>query len=373
LLGEEAACQAIQWPARQSGVDFTDEAVTQLVDDLRRVQVQRPDGSMEEQLGPYVEPVQLQVVCYRLWDHLSTETDKILPKDLEAVGDVDLALGDYYSERVGAASAEAKTSERAIRDWFEHKLITPQGIRGQVLMGSDQSEGLSNRAIRLLENAHLVRAEKRGGATWFELAHDRLIKPVQTSNSAWFAANLTLLQRQAAVWENERRPESLLLRDKELDEAESWAQANFQEMTEVERNYLEKCRDLRKREEEVRKLSEAQQTAATERQRAEIEARSAQARRLAIIIAGAMDGCHHDHRAGFFGGFAKNAQTANMLRATSEKVAGVNEAFAATNEAAAATAQSARGWQRTAEDRRRQLHAGKPNGRMLNSRALANA
>ena len=66
LLGVDAARLAIQRPASQMGLDFSDTAAQKLVDDLRRVQVQRPDGEMEEQLGGYVKPVQLQVVCYRL-------------------------------------------------------------------------------------------------------------------------------------------------------------------------------------------------------------------------------------------------------------------------------------------------------------------
>lgn len=43
FLGEKAARLAIQQPARQAGVTFTD-AATKLVDDLRRVQIQLLDG-----------------------------------------------------------------------------------------------------------------------------------------------------------------------------------------------------------------------------------------------------------------------------------------------------------------------------------------
>ena len=76
LLGTEAAQQAIRQPARDSGVDYAPSAVTRLVNDLRQVQVQRADGTLEDQLGPYVEPVQLQVVCYRLWQHLCQRQER---------------------------------------------------------------------------------------------------------------------------------------------------------------------------------------------------------------------------------------------------------------------------------------------------------
>ena len=70
-------------------------------------------------------------------------------------------------------------------------------------MGADASQGLPNAAIWPLVNAHLVRAEQRRGATWFELAHDRLIAPVRADNAAWFAAHLSTLQRQAALWRDQ--------------------------------------------------------------------------------------------------------------------------------------------------------------------------
>jgi len=60
-----------------------------------------------------------------------------------------------------AVAAQTGVKERTIRDWCEHELITEQGNRGQVLMGAQESQGLSNDAIHLLQNAYLVRAEKR--------------------------------------------------------------------------------------------------------------------------------------------------------------------------------------------------------------------
>ncbi len=220
LLGLRYARQAIQEPAKAAGVTFTDAAADNLVRDLSTVRVLQPDGSMGERLGPHVEPVQLQVVCRRLWDLLPDGASQIAEEDIGLLADVDLALSGYYADEVKAArsgyyadqvkaadsfpsrfgvylSAFAaalgigRVAERTIRNWFDRELITEQGIRGQVLKGPDESEGLDNRAIRPLVDAHLVRAEKRRGATWFELAHDRLIEPVQASNAAWRRARLT--------------------------------------------------------------------------------------------------------------------------------------------------------------------------------------
>lgn len=245
LLGAAAALQAIQQPAREEGVDFTSAAATKLVDDLRRVRVQQPDGTTEEQIGSYVEPVQLQVVCRRVWDRLPEDASQIVEADVEAVGDVDSALADYYAERLTSIAHQSGVPERAIREWVDEQLITEQGIRGQVLQGAEESQGLDNRAIWPLVDAHLVRAEKRRGATWFELAHDRLIDPVLENNAAWRVANLHPLQRQAALWEEEGHQPGLLLREQALEEAESWAEANQDALSDIDWEFLQACWEAR--------------------------------------------------------------------------------------------------------------------------------
>jgi WD40 repeat protein len=243
LLGEEAARQAIQQPARQAGVEFDDAAAGKLVDDLRRMRVQQPDGTLEPQLGPHVEPVQLQVVCHRLWETSRPDSQRITEEDLAAFGQVDQSLVDqslaeYYAQRVAAVAAETEISERRIREWFDRRLITEQGVRSTVLMGKERSGELANRAIQLLVNAYLVRGEKRGGVTWFELSHDRLIGPVRVDNAAWFKAHLSMLQQRADVWNQQERPESLLLFGRELAQARLWAEDHEGELLPAEVDFL---------------------------------------------------------------------------------------------------------------------------------------
>jgi len=298
LLGVEGARQALAEPPRAAGVIFPDALVSRLIDDLRVVNVQQADGAIVQQLGPSVEPVQLQVLGLRLWQRLGPDADTIGADDLAAVGDVNSALGDYYAEQVAAVAA-AGGNERAVRAWFDRELITPQGVRGQVLQGAKESAGLDNRAIRALIDAYLVRAEPRRGATWFELAHDRLIAPIRASNIAWEAANLSPLQRQAELWERQNRPADLLPRDNALREAEAWAAANAAALTETERAFLrlaQEARATREREQrQARRLRAlgvgagllllavlaAGGIAYWNQQRAEREARVARARALA--------------------------------------------------------------------------------------------
>ncbi len=216
LLGPDAARQAMQRPAAAQGVTFTDTAADKLINDLRTVQVMETDGSTHAALGDFVEPVQLQVVCLRLWQGLAANDDEIGVDDVDAFGDVDSALRAYYTETVDRVALATDVGGRLLREWVNAQLITESGIRGQVLMGQNRTVGLQNVAIWQLVDAHLLRAEKRRGATWFELAHDRLLAPVQGENEAWFAHNLSPFQRQAAAWDRAGRLEGLVLHGAEL-------------------------------------------------------------------------------------------------------------------------------------------------------------
>jgi hypothetical protein len=158
------------------------------------------------------------------------------------VGDIDSALAGYYAEQVEAVAHETPVSEWSIREWFDRHLITDEGFRGQVLQTHGISKGLANQAIRSLVDAHLVRAEVRRGATWFELAHDRLIEPVQANNAAWRRACLSALRRQAARWEISDRASSPTLGDQALIEAAHWAETHPDEVTRIDRDFLAACR-----------------------------------------------------------------------------------------------------------------------------------
>jgi WD40 repeat protein len=206
LLGREAVLEVLQRAAEQGGRTFTPQAADQLFANLARIQVQQPDGNFREETGHHAEPVQLQVVCRRLWEAMPAEDRSIDPGDLERFGDVTQALGAYYADAVAQTAGGDQALERRIRAWFGEHLIAAGGIRGQVLKGRGASAGLADDAVRGLLDAHLIREEKRAGATWYELAHDRLIAPVLADNADWLAAHLQPFQRQAALWVQQGRP-----------------------------------------------------------------------------------------------------------------------------------------------------------------------
>jgi hypothetical protein len=199
----KAALEAIKEPARQAGRPFVEGVAEKLVDNLRQIHV---PGQAETQPGQYVEPVQLQVVCYQLWENLKNQPgDKITEQDLTHAGNVDTALANFYEQALkkvvsdpvlnpprtlinkvlGLNADKDKQFEADLRDWFDHELITEAGTRGVIYRGDEKTGSLPTRAVDLLANQYLLRADARAGGTWVELTHDRFIQPILKANQEW--------------------------------------------------------------------------------------------------------------------------------------------------------------------------------------------
>jgi len=251
-LNRDAALKAIKGPVQELR-PYAPGVAEKLVDDLCRVKVQNPDGTLEEQPGQYVEPVQLQVVCYSLWENLPSEGTQITEADLQEIGDVDHSLARYYEERVKSVAIAKNVRERLIREWFEKKLITPEGIRNLVLQEPHHKNGgLDDDVIQALQS-DLVRAEKRAGITWYELTHDRLVGPILENNRNWFDKNLGPLQRQAALWHDQGQNESWLLGGRALAEIEKWRKLHQDELTATEEEFLRASRSVVEREQRAKR------------------------------------------------------------------------------------------------------------------------
>ena len=182
LLGPDAAMRAMQGPASSAGLPFAQDAAELLIDDLRKVRVQHGAG-VREALGPSVEPVQLQVVCRQLWERVAPRATSIEVGDVKALGDVDDSLARFYEQAIASTSHQTRVSTYSLRRWFSNVLVTPFGTRSMAIRGPETTDELPNLAVDVLEAMHLVRAESRAGATWYELTHDRFIAPIQASNA----------------------------------------------------------------------------------------------------------------------------------------------------------------------------------------------
>ena len=284
-MGQDAALEAVRRPAATYGLPFAAGVAETLVDNLRRVRVQ---FRAEPQLGEYVEPVQLQVVCYELWQKLHALPDAVPcrkcgssrcpPSPGEAaggeaegrviteadlpLGHIDQALTHFYEDALAEvledpAAQAAGTDERRLRTWFDKELITAEGIRNAVARNEQtgRTGSLANAAVDRLARRYLVRTELRAGGAWVELVHDRFVEPIRASNAAWFPQHLSALQRQAALWDEQGRSSGLLLRDAALAEAEAWAADHPEELQPDEQEFLAACRQAQDAVERERRQS----------------------------------------------------------------------------------------------------------------------
>ena len=182
-LRRPEALRAIGEPAKKSGDKSRAEKIAALsgalLDNLLTIPVQTRTG-VKRVKGEFIEPVHLQVVCRDLWDRLETGP-AISGSDL---ADVDRVLEDYYDRALRKVARRNPVLRWRARRWFERALITSAGTRGIVYMDEDKhsAAGMPDRVVRIFEDERLVRPERRGGAPWYELTHDRLIGPIRNSN-----------------------------------------------------------------------------------------------------------------------------------------------------------------------------------------------
>ena len=162
---------------------------------------------------------------------------RITTKNVTELAGIDDALASFYAGAI-AAAAGPHTSEREIRQWIEDDLISADGFRKPSRNGPGEH---GDEVLTKLENAHLIRADKRQTLTWYELSHDRLVAPILDANTTWRDRNLSMLQHRANEWERASKPDGLLISGDVLVEAQEWARDNEGKLSRTDREYLDKC------------------------------------------------------------------------------------------------------------------------------------
>jgi hypothetical protein len=219
LLRPEAAKEAIVAPACAKRVNFSEEALQKLIRDLRQIRTRKAGGGTQVKEGLFIEPVQLQVVCHRLWDEKIGPTERsdqdpwitINADDIGESGSTETLLKDFYAEAVAKAAPLLGGDERHVREWIEEFLIAQNGLRNQVLAGDESTGGMPTAVLEALENARVLRREDRGGRMWYEITHDSLVAPILESNREWDERNATWLLRKARAWDATGRTFGALL------------------------------------------------------------------------------------------------------------------------------------------------------------------
>jgi tetratricopeptide (TPR) repeat protein len=234
-LRERTALGAVTQPLQRvqtaaGSKRFAAGVAEQLVRNLLQVKVKTPEGIKKVE-GEFIEALQLQVVCQALWQNLQGD-DLITLDDLDAYGDVDKALGQFYENALTRTLEKCDIKQGKLRQWFERALITPTGTRGTVFRGATETGGIPNPVVDELENQRIIRMELRGGAQWYELTHDRFVETVLTCNQNWLllqpAADQVRqrLEEKAVDWDHNDRQDKYLMDNGELLLAERWMESS---------------------------------------------------------------------------------------------------------------------------------------------------
>lgn len=255
-MGIDAAREAVERPAANAGRPFAQGVAKLLVDNLCRV---RAPGEVEYKTGEYVEPVQLQVVCFQLWEDLRDRAAATIElADLERLAGgsnlaeyVDRALSDFYERAISRVveAPDMGISELALRSWFSNRLITETGTRSIVFRNetSGETEGLPNRAVDLLAAQFLLRTELRAGGAWVELVHDRFIEPIRNTNQTWLEKNRNPLTLAAQAWREAGRDPLRLYTGSQLTAAMAELKAHPENFGDVEQEFIEASHDMQRR------------------------------------------------------------------------------------------------------------------------------
>ena len=244
LLERDRALEPVAKPA---GSAMDPATAPRLVEGLLTIQLRTPEGKEVTREGRFVEPVQLQVVCLRLWDKIvGGEKRTISPDDVDQA-EIEQALSDYVDAALKKAAQAAPMSEKVLRDWIEDNLITSTGIRAQALR-EPLVLGKVDGAIAALIDTRLIRSDKRNDREWIELAHDRLVGPLRAANKTWRSRNLKPFQRQAELYaKTGQTHKEMLFWGEELIEAERFAAEHPDELNDEERKFLKDSREERDR------------------------------------------------------------------------------------------------------------------------------
>ena len=184
-LDRRNALTAITKPLEETERRFAEGVAEDLVDQLLRIRLAGETAQEGTDIkGEYVEPVQLQAVCRTLIADLPPDVVEVTAEHLRAHGDVDTVLRRFYDDGVAAVSARMMVRESRIRNWIERTLITSGGTRAAAYQATDETAGMRNDVVQALEDVRLIWAVWRSEARWYELTHDRMIKPIRESNAA---------------------------------------------------------------------------------------------------------------------------------------------------------------------------------------------
>lgn len=184
-LSTDNAELALTEPLKHTSRRFAEGVVQKIVADMAMIKWSSANEEVIEVEGDMIEPVHLQLVGSTLWQNLPDSVTTIQQEDVRQYGDVDKILQDYYEQAIENITSGFHIKEDKIRNWFDTCLITSIGTRSIVFRDMETTSGLDNKIIDRLSDTHIIRGEERAGGYWYELSHDRWIKPIREANANW--------------------------------------------------------------------------------------------------------------------------------------------------------------------------------------------
>jgi hypothetical protein len=263
--------------------------VAQLADDLRRIR--SAGGEESAQFYQFVEPVQLQAVCYQMWEKLHvTSGNRITTDDVAKYANVDTALINFYEETIQKTVAATDISEIDLRAWFDRELITEAGTRNMVFRGEETTGGLPTAVADFVQGQFILAEVVRPGGAWYELVHERFVEPITAANNRW-RQDQPLIQL-AQGWVEAGRPVERLLSGPQLEQLNP---ADWRGLGPLVADYVAAARaaqeeakitqQARELEQEQQRAQEAQQAAERQRRLKNFLAVAVAAFMIATIVA----------------------------------------------------------------------------------------
>jgi tetratricopeptide (TPR) repeat protein len=179
-LDRAAALEAVTGPLRGTGRSFAPGAAEALVDRLMMTTLRSAVGERRTIRTTTVEPISLQVVCSTLWRELPDAVTTITYDHLKDHADVVATLTDHCADAVRQTASQLSVPEPVVWEWLERTFVTDLGTRNAAYEGVATTGGMPNAVARALEQARILRSERRSGSVWFELLHDSLIEPIRS-------------------------------------------------------------------------------------------------------------------------------------------------------------------------------------------------
>ena len=183
-LTAQQAADAVESAFAASGMRLADADLRTIIAAL--LKDDQDESGAHAAVGLYVNTIQLQVVCRRMWEELQDGYRGTTPALTSTSFSVRSAMSQFVDDAISEVVKDSKGDEAAIRWWLGSQLITPAGRRAFALVDEQGSSvGLPTAIVHALEEVRLIQLEQRNGLRLAELTHDSMTKGVRASNDAW--------------------------------------------------------------------------------------------------------------------------------------------------------------------------------------------